>query len=213
MTPLVQFMPRIEPLLLAAPRPLLEQALVDCAIDFCERTLVVQRVLDPVPTQVGVAEYELDLEQDTTLASVLNVWYGPRLLRNVVQQAQERVQAYPAHADQTLGTPVQAHVLDPAAVRIFPAPQTDPQPLVLRVAVRPQRRARSLPDELFEDWAEAMVYGTIARVAVIPGQAFTNADLAAAAGASYAHWLTEARPQASTGRIRGNLRVRALPFV
>lgn len=212
MVPISVFMPRTAPMLLAAPEPLIEQALVDSAIEFCERTLVVQRVLEPVRTRKGVPEYDLDLEQDTTLASVIWVSYAGRKLTNVVQQAQENANAYYPADPSAVSTPTQAHVFNDT-LRLYPAPDVDGGELVVRVAVRPVRNARQFPDELYADWVEVVSSGAVARLAVIPGESFTNPELAAAMLGRFEKGVSEAKARASTGRMRGNLRVRMMPFV
>jgi len=71
------FLPRILPWCLGAPEPLVYQALVDSASQFCEESTCVRYITDPITIIKDVADYDIDLPVGMDLARVMRVWYGP----------------------------------------------------------------------------------------------------------------------------------------
>lgn len=210
MKQLTDFLTRLNPMVPGCPQPVALQALLDTAIDFCDRTSIVQAVGDPVQVQPGVAQYDVDLPPETAVARVLNVWYDGHLLELAPTQA---VTSYWAYAPGPTGAPTVAYVLEPATVQVFPVPDaTTTGALAVRFATKPTRSARSVDDVLYNDWVETIVAGALARLAVVPGAAFSNADLAVMGAGQYAAGVGAAKLEARKGRVRGDVRAQGLTF-
>lgn len=193
------------------PQPVALQALLDTAIDFCERTMLVRHVTDPVPVRAYMPTYEIDLPGESAVVRLLDVWYGGSRLELAPAQTVSAHDAYTVGDDT--GTPRTAYVLEPATVRLFPVPGPDEdRAIMVRVAVKPTRTARSVDDALFVDWVETIVAGALARLAVMPGTAFSNADLALLGASQYANGVNAAKLEARKGRVVADVRVRANPF-
>jgi hypothetical protein len=60
MVKLEAFTPRVHLWVPGAPAPLVETAIIDCAIQFCEDSHVLQVVPDPQPLHAGQQEYDID---------------------------------------------------------------------------------------------------------------------------------------------------------
>lgn len=193
------------------PQPAALQALLDTAIDFCDRTLVVRHTTDPVPVRAGEPTYDVDLPGETAVARILNVWYDGARLELAPAQA---VTAHDAHvAGGAVGTPRAAYVIEPATVRVFPVPDLATDGLLtVQVATKPTRRAAQVDDILYDDWAEAIVAGALARLAVVPGTPFSNADLMVLGASQYQAGLNAAKLEARKGRVVGDVRVTGHTF-
>src|SRR5574343_1749686 len=77
---LESFLPRMLPNAVGCTEPLALQALLDSAIEFCHRSVVVTATLDPMVVQADVSTYPLDLPAGTAVEHVLRVWYRGNLL-------------------------------------------------------------------------------------------------------------------------------------
>lgn len=208
--PLTDFLSRLSPLVPGCPQPMALQALRDTAIDFCTRTHVVRAVGDPVTLRPGVAQYDLDLPGGMDAIRVLNAWYGSTRLELAPAQQVTAVGAYTASVS---GAPVAAYVLEPATIHLFPTPDAQAtEPLVVQFATRPTRQASEVDDVLFDEWVEVIVAGALARLAVVPGTSFSNADMAVLGAGQYAAGVSAAKLEARKGHVRGDVRVRGLTF-
>lgn len=206
---LSRFYPYVEPYLIGAPKPLLDQRLVAAAVEFCEQTHVVQQVTEPAPVNRGESEVDLELEPQTALVSVLEAWFDRQRLALVPQQASSVQQGHYPDTDN-VGTPGFA-LVEGQTLKLYPRPAL-PGQVTVKMAVKPVRDARVLPDGLYEDWAQAIGWGAVAQLAQIPAQSFSNLDLAQLAALQFRAEVARATVQAAYGRMRGNLRVRQRPF-
>lgn len=186
-----KFMPRLMPLVIGAPEPLAQQALVDSAVAFCERSLVLAQTLDPVTTRAGVDTYDFNLPGGQAVATVLRAWFNG-----------DPIYALPTHAAPhmalTEGVPRFFYGWDTDegfAVKLRPVPNGAGE-LVIRVALKPARGAAQLHQALFNDWIEPIVDGAAARLKSIPDQQYTDFAVAAAL-------LIKARAAANAARVDG----------
>lgn len=159
------------PQVIGCPLPTAKRAVVDSAIDFCSRSLVLTYALQPLPTRVGDNTYWLILPEQTALVQVLRAWYDNALLRPV---ALDSVNASEAPA----GTPHSYYgehldIDEEYSLRLYPTPDAVGS-LLVRAAIKPVREATMLDNQLFNDWQDAIIDGAVARIAALPGEMFTN---------------------------------------
>lgn len=193
------------------PQPVALQALLDTAIDFCERTMAVRHTADPVRVRAGEPTYDVDMPGESAVVRILNVWYdGARLELAPAQMVTE----HGAHVvGQAVGTPRAAYVIEPATVRVFPVPDLASDGLLtVQAALKPSRKAQRVDDILYDDWAEAIVAGAVARLAAVPGTSFSNADLVVLGAAQYQAGLNAAKLESRKGRVVGDVRVMGHTF-
>ena len=203
---LTDFLSRLIPMVPGCPQPVALQALRDAAIDFCERTMIVRHVTDPVTVRPGEPTYDIDLPSESAVVRVLNVWYGGSRLELAPAQTVTAHGAYVIGGD--LGSPTAAYVLEPATVRLFPVPDArQDRALIVQAATKPTRTAKSVAAILFDDWAEAIVGGALARLAVMPGNSFSNPDMAALGASQFLAGVNAAKLEARKGRVVGDVRV------
>lgn len=198
------FMSRLMVWVPSCPRPLAEQSLLDTAIDFCRETSVVRYTVGPATVAPGSPSYALPLPAQVRLSRILWATYQGRQL--------PLVDSTPS--DGATGAPSQLASVNRTTVEVYPAPaQIDPLALVVHVAVEPTRSATQLPDELLDDWCDAIVAGAVSRISYIPDQPFTNPTVAIEATMRYRQQLNRAKADAGGPRVVSNSRVRPHPLV
>lgn len=209
MTPLSSFTSRVAPHALTAPDVLIEQAVLDTCIDFCERTLIVRATLDPFNTSPGVQEYDLEAtDSSLTVARLMRAWLGTQELRPWSEDQVSDPFAFQSSVTgytRPTGTPNFFDEPEPGTIGFYPAPDAA-YPVAIRAALKPLRSATVVPDVLFENWANAIADGALARIFTMP--AYLQANLAGAHQALYVAAANAAALEARRGRNRAEQRVR-----
>ena len=210
MKPLSAFYPRILPYLPGCPEPIVDQVLVNSAIEFAESSLTLRQNLDPFNTIVGIAQYDLDPPTaNHDIHRVMGVTLGGRELHPGLVEAIRgdlpTANATPRgfYTDRTDNT---------FTVMLSPPPDTE-QSVVVNVTLRPARNATQLDDDMYNIWIDPIVSGAIARAMQIPNQPFTDYARAEALLASAAKQTNASRIESMYGLTRGSMRVRARSFV
>lgn len=161
------------------------QALLRSMRTFCKNTDIVQFTTDPVDIKANVSTYELDIPADTEIVSFRDVWVGTRPLDIADQFGVLTPYALVdsvAGAKAPTNDPVKAFVRPPLTLVLYPTPKANlAKGLTARVAVRPTLTAEAVPDDLANDWLEAVVNGAIYNLAKLPSQPFSNPAVAAEA--------------------------------
>lgn len=171
-----------------APEPTLARELRSAAADFCRRTKTWRKTLT-VPILAGTALVALALPADAVLADVISARWNDCALEYVSDRGQlyRNVDSGPAaYLTQT----------GPLEVQLLPAPNQDGT-LLLRAALAPSQAAASLEDALVEEFADALLAGTLSRVLRVPGTAWHNPQMAGFYAMEYER-LCEA------AKLRGN---------
>ncbi len=195
MKKLEYFLPRTLPWCLSVPEPLVYQALIDCAIQFCEETHIVRFISDPIMVVANVQDYDIDLPQFTDLARILRVWYGP--------------DPYGIPS----GFPTNWFVTDTTTLTIIPVPTTQRNDwMFMEIATKPTRTATTVDDLLYTDYIEGIAGGAVARICQMPDQPWSNDDNAAKGQALYQRWKGKAQIEGTKGRVRRDTTVKMRPF-
>jgi hypothetical protein len=191
------------------PEPLAQQALVDAAINFCEVTQTVVTDLDPVNVRAGVRNYELDLPSQSQLSQISRVWYKGRRLGAVPAIDANDVEALSGEPVYYYSTSVDELLV----LTLYPMPAEDAAgELQVRATTKPTRSATSLPNVLYNRWAETIVNAALERLHSMPGMAFTDPAKAAVLQARLRHEMYVARVDAMRGGIVSSLTVTKRPF-
>lgn len=205
MAALSAFYPQITVYAPAAPVNVIDFCLRSACIEFADRSLILQQLNDPVGVTAGTADYELDLPAQTQVARVLDVWLaGDKLTPTAPPHFNDADALYGSPDAENRGTPRYAFFKTPAVgvLTLAPAPGfTQPNSLRVRLAYKPSRNATAVDDTLFNDWADEIVAGALARVYAIPGQPFTNFAAVDGQRALFLMGVGRAKLQAETGKI------------
>jgi hypothetical protein len=79
----------------------------------------------------------------------------------------------------------------------------------LSLWLKTSQDATTLPDWVVSQYRETIAHGALARILFIPNQSFTNPELGAAFGSSFAGKLNELSSKGFTGQQRAPIRTRA----
>lgn len=208
MSALSLFRPRVAALAPTATDPMIDQAVLDSCIDFCERTLVVKRMLTSFVTVANTASYTPAAPTDQSIAHIMRVWLDTVELVPLDEEGVASPFGFittVAGATNLAGTPSYFNETDPGTISLFPRPNAV-YTINARVALRPLRTATTVDTQLFEDWAEGITCGALARLFLVPGE-LMNAPLAKFYSAGYQSFADRAQLQASKGRTRAQNRI------
>lgn len=209
MKPLSAFYPRILPYLPGCPEPLVDQVLVNSAIEFCEASLTLRQNLDMFYTVVGKVDYDLDPPtRNHDINRVMGVTLDGRELRpglfEAIRNDMPTANSIPRgfYTDRTDNT---------FTLRLSPPPDKV-YPVTVSVTLRPARNAVLLDDDLYNIWIDPIVSGAIARAMQIPDQPFTNPGRAQELLMSASQQTVNSRIEGNFGLVRGSMRVRPRSF-
>jgi len=181
---------------------MIDMALRDAAIEFCEKALIWKETLDPIEITSGVDQYDLSLPAKSVLADVLeaslvNGWLDPINtvgVRNSGGQGRG-------------GAPSGYLFYDDTIVTIDPAP-TSNDTLNLIVALKPSRASDKLPSFLLERWIDAVAAGAKSRLMRMQKKAWTNPELAGVNESTFRDQVATAGMVAAKNRTRMPMRTR-----
>jgi hypothetical protein len=180
-------------------------------IEFCEKSLVVQRDHDPVSVLKGIADYDLEPPTGQLVVKLLKVWYRSQELKPVAPDNIDKAEVYNtlfANADLSQADPRQYLQKDEKTVSLFPIPKdTVANALTMRVALKPTRTAETLEDVLFQDYAEVIAYGAKYRLLGMANKPWTNGPGAANSFSLFNAGVNVARQRASRGNTRAQVRI------
>lgn len=158
----------------AVPEALALRALADATKEFCSRTHYWQDVLPSINVRPGITTYELSLDSGVQLAQLLEVRLDGSRIDPVALESY-RLRAMPVLA----GMPVGYVQWQPGAIELI-NPPTDAQVLtvVAALTLRLGADAVNLPDDLVDEYGEALAAGAKSRLVRQAGQPWFMPDLA-----------------------------------
>lgn len=210
MVNLSQFFPRLLPYVVGCPEPLAQQALLDAAIEFCNKGNAVSLMLDPITTIKGTATYEIETPTQTGVSTVLKLWYDGNVLSPLPYEQALSLFNNPNGAPRFF---YGQYVDEVYSITLLPTPdKTVPNGLQIRVALTPTRSATQVHTILYDRYADAIVQGAISTLSAIPDQPFTNLPQAAAAAVRFRAEANLARGEIMHGNVQSSLSVKMRAF-
>jgi hypothetical protein len=177
----------------------MKQYLGIVASDFFARTYLWRDQIDTIYTTAGVSEYDLAGEAviEDVISVVLNETTLDRTdLRLVATQDLGQV-----------GEPREFWVKADRSIVLFPTPEEDVE-LKVYAVLKPSRTATGVEDWIYETFADTLVSGVVARLAMTPNKEWTDVATAMSQKAMYERAMTNARIRDFRGI---NLQVRQRP--
>lgn len=175
-------------------------------IDFCEKSFILQETLDPVTAIDGLADYDLEPPSNRRVTKILKAWYKGRELVPVSFDEINTPAAYNPNAPEApvrREDPRNIFQKGPDVFSVYPIPnETVANAMTLVVALKPTRSVDTIDDVIFEDYAEIIGHGAIARMAISPTKPYYDPKLAAAREALYRAGLNVARDRALKNYVR-----------
>lgn len=153
------FAPWVKPLVPGCPDPMVERALCDAAIEFCELTQAfVQRAT--LRARNGRATYEVQSD-DGIPGMVQGVTLADRVLSPVFIEA--LTNRYGEEWQNHTGTPRHYLADNEDTLRLYPIPEAD-ETGTLTLTTRPGRADTQWDDRLYERYGEVVADGALARL-------------------------------------------------
>ena len=198
--------PEILPEILGCPDTTIERAVRDASIELCENALIYTVDQDPVSVTKGLTEVDLDIPTGTRLVQVLRAMLGQNQMDRM---SREDLFASGRPWQTDAGRPVVITYSSETAIRLVPiADQALTEKLYIRFAVAPLRASTSIPDAIAERYYKEISYGAKASLLLIPGQAWSNPQLAMAHRSAFERGMREARLTSSQDSVASMRRFR-----
>lgn len=162
------FLPQIRLEVAGCPEPVLKNALLKAATDFCTRSLAWNERLAAVTVTDTGFPYTIPVAAHATLTRLLTA-HAPGRLYPTTYADLDAVQDWPT----VKGSP--AHYLFDASGRliVYPLPSA-PVQMTLRAAFTAARDATVLEDFLYTRWREELVHGAVAELKSMKDRAWTD---------------------------------------
>jgi uncharacterized protein YbdZ (MbtH family) len=188
------------------------QAIRDACIEFCEKSLVLVRDHDPVTVQQGVVDYDLEPPTGTLVIKIMQAWLDDAKLEPAAPDQVRHAALYNrdyASYQSAASTPLVYVQKDERTVSLWPVPdKTYTNGLTMRVALKPTRSSSAVDDAIFEEYAETIASGALARLMISPGKPYTNPQVSGAHRLMFGQGVNVARQRSGHGHVRSNLSVR-----
>lgn len=206
------FFPNILPEVPGVAEMVAENAVRNAVIEFCEKSLILQRDHDPVSIKAGVVDYDLEPPKGYIVVKVMKAWLenselGP-LAPDFVREATVYNRLFSSYQEAP-GTPRAYLQKDERSVTVWQVPEKDyPNGLTMRVALKPARASTTVESVILEDYAETIASGALYRLMMSAGKPYTNAELAAVHKNLFQQGINVARQRATHGHVRSNMSVK-----
>jgi hypothetical protein len=206
------FLPRVLIDAYGCPEIVATQAIRDAVIEFCSRSNFIQRDHDPITVVTGISDYDLEPPAGQLVVKILKCWFKMTELSPIAPDFVNSPAFYnssiPDNAP-SISTPLSFTQKDERTFSIYPSSKdTVANGLTLRISLKPTRSSTTCEDSIFEDYAETIAHGALARLLVSPGKAYMNVAAAGMHGAAFNTGINDARQRASRGHVRSGMQVR-----
>ena len=207
------FFPYVLPDVIGCPDPVVSQAVVAAANEFCRETLCWTEMPLPLPLVDGISDYTVSAPDQAMAVTVRDVWLGSARLEPVSMPAlQQRMPDWPtARATRPI---CYNAAIERGSIRVFPTPmEPGGQALVLRASYAPAMSATVLPDFLGQRFMEVIALGAKARLLMIPGMPWANVRLASEYRTQFEASITKTKIEEAHDRVPGSLSVQPRRFI
>lgn len=211
-TSIDKFISRLNQDVQGAPIEMMRQALVDAAVEFCERTRLWNEIQDAQLLVNANADYELDLPSKARLLSVEEVWCGIRELKPITMHALQTVM--PDWQTRTAPEPLYYNAaFDMDTFRVYPTP-ADVIGAKLRIkgSFQPSDDADSLPDFLWNRYRSGIISGAKATLMAKPAVVWANPALSGVHRAMFRDAIADGIIQRMTDSVTNSQTVSARRF-
>lgn len=209
-TTLASFLPLVLPHAPGAPDIAAKQEILKAAIKFCDATRVWKAILSPIDIVAETATYAIPAPAGSQCVVVEEVYYdGTQITPKTPDQLKEQYANWMTKA----GVPQFYFQLDPDNITLSPIPENAlADGLVIRGALKPILSATTLPDMLFNQYADPIASGAIAALCAAPGKPWTNPEVAAFRAQLFQEAIDKTKTKVSKAFVRAPNRVRLRTF-
>lgn len=205
-----EFLNEVMPHVPGCPNEVAIAAIRNACVEFCEKTLILQRDHDLVDAVANQADYDLEPPSGYMVTKIVRAWYKSDPLNPAAPDGVTSVRVFNPLAENADGTgdPKNIFQKDEHTFSVYPVPkETAPNAIFMRVALKPTRASTRIEDSIYEEYLETIAHGAKARLMLMPGKPYTNPDLAAVNDNLFRQGINVARQRATRGFVRSNLQV------
>lgn len=205
------FFPYVLPEVPGANELIVQQAVRNACIEFCEKSLVLTRDHDPITVVPGIVDYDLEPPTGYLVVKVQKAWMENNpinpLAPDFVSEAATYNRLFKSY-ESAPSTPQHYLQKDERSISVWPVPDKKYQNgLTLRVALKPTRASTEIDDVIFEDYAETIAHGALYRLMMSSGKPYSNEKMAAVERGLFDQGVNVARSRMAHGHVRGSLSV------
>ena len=190
-----QWLPAVQIHVPECPTPMITEAVRSTCIRFCGESRYLREELDPFNTVATDDEYELTPPADSAIAEILSLRINGRLLDPTTVDALE---AETVDWKDLSGYPSRYFQRSRSVIVVNPVPDAAYVSRAV-VAIKPSQASSGVDGRVFEEWKDAIASGTLAYLMAMPGQAWSNPELAGYHGGLFSSAVARARAQADAG--------------
>lgn len=206
------FFPNILPEVPGAAEMVVANAVKNAVIEFCEKSLILQRDHDPITLLEGIVDYDLEPPAGYLVIKVMKAWLENNelspLAPDFVREAAVYNRLFSSY-QKANSTPRAYLQKDERTISVWSPPEKKyPNGLTLRVALKPTRASTEVEDVILEDYAEVIASGALSRLMMSAGKPYNNLDMAAVHKGLFQQGINVARSRALHGQVRSNLSVK-----
>jgi len=179
------FIPLISPHLPGCPNASMRLYLASTSADFFARTYLWREQIDAI----YIAPNQVDYDLDTDTGLVENVI---SVVHNETPLTRTDLRLIGAEKLSEVGEPREYWIQADNSIRIFPTPE---ERTVLKVyaVLKPNRSGTGVEDWIYETFADTIVSGAIAQLAMNPGKEWSDITMAGMHKGLYERAITNAR--------------------
>lgn len=187
-------------------------AIQNAAIEFCEKSMILQVDHDPITVVKGIVDYDLEPPSGYIIVKVMKAWLESSPLDpmapDFVTDPAIYNRLFTSYQAQP-GQPSKFIQKDPRTISVWPLPDKQyANGLTMRVAIKPARAAEVIDDLIYEDYYEAIASGALARLLNSQGKPYSSRDGAAVADRQFRQAINVARQRALHGHNRAQMQVK-----
>ncbi len=204
---------RILPHVQGCPEPLVDQAVIDTAIDFAQRTQIVFTTSRPVPLIDGKSTYYVYGDYGLEADLITGVFIGSRELTLASSPAALH-DLMPGWATAEASEPtVYSCFGEEGSITVYPKPLNSNGAAMQIIATwAPGMDATTIPDELGRGYFAELVEGAKAKLLSMADRKWSNPAQAGLAAQKYESGVVDARIRAIHGKAAGSVVVRPRQF-
>lgn len=209
MQPLRRFHELVLPDVPGCPLNVVNSTILSTIIDFCEKSLLWKHEADPTTIRAGYARYTFAPEAGSRVVEPVYVSLKQKpLLATSLAQLDDTTPGWRERQDKEPG----AYYMDTEdSIRLVGIPSEDMEDaLEVHVALKPERSAKEVPDFIYEDWAEIIAHGALAKLHAMSSRTWADPNVVNFHYRKYRRGLSRARSKALRSR-QGAVKVGVQP--
>jgi hypothetical protein len=206
------FRKEVQPYAPEAPELVVDNAVRNACIEFCNKTHWVTYQHAPITLVTDQATYDYTLPDDNEIARIITACVGSRQLSAFSESGLRDSGNW-----RTLTAAIPLGYLsdDLHEILLVPYPNEDvgDDTLQITMALRPTRTAAAVASDLYDIWGEAIAYGARARLHELPGQSYSDLNLAAMCHSKFKQGIGQATHERNRGLTTSPQYVRPPRFI